>query len=82
MKRNKETGGARRLARGGIRTRVYLYLMLFGVLLIVLLWLFQTVFLDSFYRGQRMRQVAATADRLAEAGDTQTMQELADSLAR
>ena len=70
-----------RLSHRGIRARVYLSLMLFGIALVVLLWLFQTVFLESFYRSQRMSQVASTAEQLAACGDTESMEDLAGTLA-
>ncbi len=58
-----------------------LYLMLFGVLLIAMLWLFQYFFLDSFYRRHRIAQVSRTAEVLAAAADTEEMESLAEQLA-
>ena len=60
MKRNKEK-------RPGIRRRISLALLLFGAALVLMLWLFQIVFLESFYRSYRIRQVTATADSLKDA---------------
>ena len=33
-----------------IRSRIFLYFLMFTALLLVFLWLFQIVFLDEFYR--------------------------------
>ena len=39
------------LKRSGIsiKWRIFAYFLLFAAMMLVLLWLFQTVFLDSFY---------------------------------
>ncbi len=74
MKRNKEKGA-------GIRRRISLWLLLYGSLLVVMLWLLQIVFLDSFYRSYRTMQVTRTADALATAASPAEMQEMADVLA-
>ncbi len=58
-----------------------LALMLFGVVLIVVLWLLQTVFLDSYYRGFRTRQVRHTADQLAASADLDALREESGRLA-
>ncbi|MBR2714949.1 MAG: two-component sensor histidine kinase [Ruminococcus sp.] len=47
--------------------KVYLSLafLLFSVLLIIIMWLFQNVFFESFYRGVKTRQVTKCADSIA-----------------
>ncbi len=75
MKRNERTG------RRGIRAKVYLYLMLFSLALLVILWLFQIVFLEGIYRAQRVRQVEQTAEALAEAGTVDDLRRTARRLA-
>lgn len=47
--------------------RVYLScaFLIFSVVLIVIMWLFQTVFLDTFYRGVKTHQVTACAKSVA-----------------
>ena len=37
----------------GVRTRIFLYFLVFTALLLMLLWLFQIVLLDDFYRLQK-----------------------------
>lgn len=81
MKTNKQKTGLRRLSHRGIRTRVYLYLMLFGVALVVLLWLFQIVFLDSIYRGQRTAQIKRSGEQMAQAASVSAMGALGRRLA-
>ena len=36
--------------RGGIKWRIFAYFMLFSLIMLVLLWLVQTVFLDTIYK--------------------------------
>ena len=74
MKRNKGKGA-------GIRRRISLYLLLYASLLVIMLWLLQIVFMDSFYRTYRTLQVTRTADALAGAASPEEMQEMADVLA-
>ncbi len=50
----------------GIRSRILLYLSLFVAFIILLLWLFQIVFLDDFYRGFKTRQVRTAADLIVQ----------------
>ena len=74
MRRNEGKGA-------GIRWRISLWLLLYGSLLVVMLWLLQIVFLDSFYRSYRIMQVTRTADALAAAASPAEMKEMADVLA-
>ncbi len=53
-------------AAWGIRPRMMLYLTGFVVFLILLLWLFQVVWLDEFYRWDKQRQTKMTAELLCQ----------------
>lgn len=50
---------------GSIRWKIFLFLLGFCLLLLVILWLFQTVFLESFYTSIKLAQVEKEAGRLA-----------------
>ncbi len=54
-----------RLDGFSIRSRIFFYFLLFTALLLVLLWVFQTVLLDDFYRFQKTAMLGAVADTLA-----------------
>lgn len=54
-----------RLKRISIKWKVFLYLIGFCVLLIGILWLFQTVFLDQFYTQIKRSAIEKEATRLA-----------------
>ena len=43
--------GVKKAAKLGIRWKLITYFALFVAVILVLLWLFQTVFLDSFYKA-------------------------------
>lgn len=80
-----ETGAERRsraaLSRRGIRHRVMVYLMAFVALVLALLWLFQIVWLDDFYRWNKTRQIHQAADAVAENIDNAELESLVNHLA-
>jgi signal transduction histidine kinase len=45
---------------------LWIYFTIFAVGIMILVWLLQTVFLSSFYRGMKERSVAAVATEIAE----------------
>lgn len=55
--------------RMALRYYVWLYFMAFAVVILVLMWLFQYVFLDSYYEKAKVRDVAKTADKIIEDGE-------------
>lgn len=67
--------------RHGIRHRVIMYLMAFVALLVALLWLFQIVWLDDFYRWNKTRQIHQASDAVAANLDNEALTDLADHLA-
>lgn len=77
--------GAERMERAkehrrGIRHRVMVYLMAFVALLIALLWLFQIVWLDDFYRWNKTRQLHQAADAVAANMDNAELSGLVEHL--
>ena len=58
-----------------------LYLVLFVVFVIGLLWLFQIVWLDDFYRWDKTNQVRHASDTLVDNIDNERLSHLADRLA-
>lgn len=50
--------------------------LIFSALLLIVLWLFQTVFLESFYKGVKTRQVKSCAYSLADYIDTDNFSDL------
>ena len=58
-----------------------LYLVLFVAFVIALLWLFQIVLLDDFYRWDKTNQVRAASDTLVDNIDNERLSHLIDRLA-
>ncbi len=65
----------------GIRSRIFTYFLLFTGLLLVLLWLFQIVFLDEFYRMQKTDMLRSFSNSIVHNIDNRDLQELADRIA-
>jgi len=65
----------------GIRHRVMMYLMAFVAVVIMLLWLFQIVGLDDFYRWNKTRQIRQASDAIAANLDSPELGALVDHLA-
>lgn len=70
-----------RCPRHGIRHRVMICLMAFVAVLIALLWLFQIVWLDDFYKWNKTSQIRQTADTVAANLDNAELESLIDHLA-
>ena len=66
--------------RQSIQRQVMLYLVLFVVLVIGLLWLFQIVLLDDFYRYFKTQMVRSSGDILAQNMDNPDLDALANQL--
>lgn len=67
--------------RYGIRYRVMIYLMAFVAAVIALLWLFQIVWLDDFYRWNKTHQIRQASDIVANNVDNAELETLVDHLA-
>jgi len=65
----------------GIRSRIFMYFLVFTGLLLVLLWLFQIVFLDEFYRMQKTEMLRSFSNSMAHNIDNENLQTLADRIA-
>lgn len=64
-----------------IQSRIFLYFLLFTALLLVLLWLFQIVFLEDFYRMEKTDMIKATSASIARNIDHEELETLIRVLA-
>lgn len=55
--------------------------MIFAILILLLLWVFQYFFLDSYYRSARIRAVSETADRLIDSYETHSFRSELEKIA-
>lgn len=67
--------------RLSIRSRIFFYFLLFTALLLVLLWLFQIVFLDEFYRFQKTEMLKSSSESIVRNIDNENLQTLVDRIA-
>ncbi|MBQ8556303.1 MAG: HAMP domain-containing histidine kinase [Clostridia bacterium] len=85
MKRNDTALSLRQRRQGapkpGIRRRVMQYLVAFVAFVIALLWLFQIVWLDDFYRWDKTRQIKAASDAVTQNLDNEQLDRLVEHLA-
>ena len=71
-----------RLGRMSLRGRIFTYLLLFSLLLLILLWLMQVVYLDTFYEEVKTTQIESTGDQLAASLESDNLPELVSTLAQ
>ena len=50
----------------GVRSRIFLYFLAFTALLLMLLWLFQIVLLDDFYRLQKTDMLKSSSQSIVQ----------------
>ena len=63
-----------------MRGRILAYFLLFTALLLALLWLFQIVLLDDFYRYQKTEALKTSAEGIARNIDNEGLQTLVDRI--
>ena len=63
-----KSGKKQRKPRFALRYYVWLYFMIFAVVILMLIWLFQYVFFDKYYESAKQRDIASVADQIEQAG--------------
>ena len=58
-----------------LKFKVWMYFILFTIVVFVLLWTFQILFLEKFYEGMKVRDAAAAAKKISASYDTMEKQE-------
>ena len=70
-----------RKPRFALRYYVWLYFMIFAVVILVLIWLFQYVFLDKYYESAKIRDIAKVAQKVTDVYNTSTQEQVCGKLA-
>ena len=65
----------------GIQSRIFCYFLLFTALLLLILWLFQVVFLDDFYRMQKTNLLRSTSESIVRNIDNDSLNTLVSRIA-
>ena len=90
MKRyNNESSASQRLKakvskvreQRSLRSHVWMYFIIFTVFILVLIWLFQYVFLASYYQSAKIRDIENIAKEITEKYDSKDMQSATRQLA-
>lgn len=71
-----------RRSRQSIKHRLYVYMSLFILLILAILWLFQIVFLNDFYKAIKINQVKAAAASIDSGSSSDSLVELVAELAQ
>ena len=65
----------------GIRWKIFIYLSVFSAIILLVLWLFQVVFLDSFYKSTKIAEIKLAAERITEHVSDDNLQSYAEQVA-
>ena len=65
----------------GMRWRIFIYLLCFAIIMVILLWLFQIVYLDRFYEQTKQDQIEAAYTSIAEHLDDEDMSDYVKDIA-
>lgn len=63
-----------------IKWNIFFYLIIFTVILLVILWLFQTVFLDKFYKNIKINSIKSASKEIASHIDQDDLEEVITTL--
>ena len=70
----------KKLANMSIKWKIYAYLLCFCAILIVLIWLFQVVFLKDFYENIKLNEIESAAQSIMANIDNEELGELVDRI--
>lgn len=71
-----------KLEKISIKYKLFFYLALFAAVMLVMLWFFQIVFLDDFYRRIKINNIKSSAETIEKNIDNEELNVLLDSLSR
>lgn len=60
----------------GIKSKIFMSFLIFTVLIMGLLWLFQTVFLDDFYKWIKKNEIVSVSKKLSDEKDSENLNEI------
>ena len=74
-------GKKQRKPRFALRYYVWFYFMIFAVVILMLIWLFQYILFDQYYESTKLRDIANVADQIEKAGDEEQQKYMCKKLA-
>ncbi|MBC5647281.1 sensor histidine kinase [Christensenella tenuis] len=63
-----------------VKWKIFFYILIFAIAMIVLLWLFQIVFLDDFYQAIKKSEIQKTAQTISQNIDNENVETLIDQI--
>lgn len=63
-----------------VKWKIFFYILIFAVAMIVLLWLFQIVFLNDFYQAIKKNEIQKTAQTISQNIDNENVETLIDQI--
>lgn len=71
-----------RLQPNSLKTKVWVYLITFSILILAFLWIFQIIFLDSFYERAKIKELNKSVNEINELYKNNSLYNTLDILAR
>ena len=69
------------LKKNSINSTILKYFLLFSIVILILLWLFQSIFFNTFYRNQKINDVDIVVDKIKEKHNTKNFNDYINELA-
>ena len=69
-----------KLDKMSIKYKLFLYLAVFAAAILLMLWFFQTIFLDDFYKQIKIRDIKSSAETIEKNIRNDNLNELLDSI--
>lgn len=66
--------------RNNLRYKIWLYLIVFSLSILLFLWLFQVIFLDSYYKWHKTKELVKTAETITKTYNEQNYEEMLDNI--
>lgn len=68
------------MKQSSLKEKIWIYLILFSCIILISLWLFQVVFLNSYYEWYKKRDIEALVNKISKSYDPDTIESLLDSI--
>ena len=66
--------------KNSLNLQILSYFLLFSILLLGFLWLFQVIFLGSFYKLEKSNEIKKVAEKIKNNKNSNNLQEIIDEL--
>ncbi len=65
----------KRRAKGGVRSKLLICMIVFTVLTVAVLWISQNLFLEPIYKNNKMNEIKAAAEEIIDCADSDSFEE-------